>query len=138
MPIKYTKLIALMQKKGVTSYTLKRDKVIGQATYKKIMEGGDIDTRTIAKLCELLNCQPGDILEYVSDGTVANENTPINKQPVISDDIIQTRAKEDRAVQTAPPKARTRREISDSQLMEIANRLKNEKQDNTIKPLDNS
>lgn len=67
MPIKYDKLISLMQKAGITSYTLKRDKIIGQATYKKIMEGGDIDTRTIAKLCKLLNCQPGDILEYAED-----------------------------------------------------------------------
>ena len=31
------------------------------------MEGGDIDTRTIAKLCKLLECQPGDILEYAPD-----------------------------------------------------------------------
>lgn len=67
MPIKYDKLIALMRERGITSYTLKRDNIIGQATYKKIMEGGDIDTRTIAKLCKLLECQPGDILEYVSD-----------------------------------------------------------------------
>lgn len=67
MPIKYDKLIALMRERGITSYTLKRDNIIGQATYKKIMEGGDIDTRTIAKLCKLLECQPGDILEYVPD-----------------------------------------------------------------------
>ena len=67
MPIKYDKLINLMHEKGITSYTIKRDKVIGQATYKKIIEGGDIDTRTIAKLCKLLNCQPGDILEYSED-----------------------------------------------------------------------
>lgn len=67
MPIKYDKLIAMMQEKGITSYTIKRDKIIGQATYKKILEGGDIDTRTIAKLCKLLNCQPGDILEYQSE-----------------------------------------------------------------------
>lgn len=67
MPIKYDKLIALMREKGITSYTLKRDNIIGQATYKKIMEGGDIDTRTIAKLCKLLECQPGDILEYAPD-----------------------------------------------------------------------
>ncbi len=71
MPIKYDKLIAIMRENGVTSYTIKRDKVIGQATYKKIMEGGDIDTRSIAKLCELLNCQPGDILEYVPEGAPA-------------------------------------------------------------------
>lgn len=64
MPIKYDKLIKRMQEAGINSYTLKKDSIIGQATYKKILEGGDIDTRTIAKLCKLLNCQPGDILEY--------------------------------------------------------------------------
>lgn len=67
MPIKYDKLIKLMDESGITSYTVKKDGIIGQATYKKIRNGGDIDTRTIAKLCELLNCQPGDILEYNPD-----------------------------------------------------------------------
>lgn len=67
MPIKYDKLIKMMQAAGITSYTIKRDKIIGQATYKKIMEGGDIDTRTITKLCKVLNCQPGDIMEYVEE-----------------------------------------------------------------------
>lgn len=68
MSIKYDKLIDLMKNAGITSYTIRRDKIIGQATYKKIMEGGDIDTRTIAKLCKLLHCQPGDIMEYEEDG----------------------------------------------------------------------
>ena len=36
-------------------------------TYKKIKSGGDIDTRTIAKMCEVLDCQPGDLIEYVKD-----------------------------------------------------------------------
>ena len=52
----------------MTSYTVKRDNIIGQATFRKIKEGGDIDTRTIAKMCEVLHCQPGDLLEYVPDG----------------------------------------------------------------------
>lgn len=65
MPIKYDKLLKLMQEKGLTSYKIKQEKIIGQATLKKIKEGGDIDTRTISKLCEVLDCQPGDILEYV-------------------------------------------------------------------------
>ena len=71
MPIKYDKLVVLLEQKGITSYTLKTkyNNIIGQATFKKIKEGGDIDTRTIAKLCELLNCQPGDILEYVPDSS---------------------------------------------------------------------
>lgn len=65
MAIKYDKLIALMQERGVTSYTVKNQKIIGQATYKKIMQGGDIDTRSIDRLCRYFGCQPGDILEYV-------------------------------------------------------------------------
>lgn len=67
LSIKYDKLIKKMQEAGINSYVIKRDKIIGQATYKKILEGGDIDTRSIDKLCKALNCQPGDILEYVED-----------------------------------------------------------------------
>jgi DNA-binding Xre family transcriptional regulator len=61
----YDKMIRLMDERGITSYTVKRDGIIGQATFRKIKEGGDIDTRTIAKMCEVLDCQPGDILTYV-------------------------------------------------------------------------
>lgn len=74
MPIVYDKLIKMFNEKGVNSYTIKRDKIIGQASYKKIKEGGDIDTRTISKLCKYLNCQPGDILEYVPDQTDKVDN----------------------------------------------------------------
>lgn len=68
MGIKYEKLLKLLESRGETSYTLtKKNKIIGQATWKKLNEGGDIDTRTISSLCRYLNCQPGDILEWVPD-----------------------------------------------------------------------
>lgn len=67
MPIVYNKMIERMNDRGITSYTVKRDNIIGQATFRKIKEGGDIDTRTIAKMCEVLDCQPGDLLEYVPE-----------------------------------------------------------------------
>ena len=67
MPIVYGKLLNMMKEKGITSYTIRQNNIIGQATLKKIKNGGDIDTRTISKLCKLLDCQPGDILEYVPD-----------------------------------------------------------------------
>lgn len=78
MPIVYGKLLELMKQKGITSYTIRQKNIIGQATLKKIKDGGDIDTRTIAKLCKLLECQPGDILEYVPDEkseAIKNEQT---------------------------------------------------------------
>lgn len=71
MPIIYNKMVKLMEEHGMTSYTVKRDNIIGQATFRKIKEGGDIDTRTIAKMCEIFECQPGDLLEYVAES--ANE-----------------------------------------------------------------
>ena len=73
MAIRYDKLLTMLDEKGITSYTVKKSGTIGQATWKKIHDGGHIDTRTINALCELLNCQPGDILEYVPDENVIGE-----------------------------------------------------------------
>ena len=68
MTISYTKLLRIFSQRGITSYTLtKKDKIIGQATYKNIHDGKHIDTRTIDALCKYLEVQPADILEYVHD-----------------------------------------------------------------------
>ena len=69
MAIIYDKLFTLLGEKGLTMYSLRRDKVIGTETLEKMRKGvGFIDTRSINNLCKYLNCQPGDIMEYVEDG----------------------------------------------------------------------
>lgn len=65
--ISYKKLIALLDERHVNTYTIKKEGIIGQASWQKIHNGGTIDTITIGKLCKYLHCQPGDILEYVED-----------------------------------------------------------------------
>lgn len=68
MAISYKKLLDILEERKETCYTLtKKNQVIGQATWKKINEGGYIDTRTIEALCKYLGCQPGDLLEYVEE-----------------------------------------------------------------------
>lgn len=67
MAITYNKLLRIFDERGITSYTMRKENIIGQATWKKVREGGHIDTRTIDALCAYLHCQPGDILEYVAD-----------------------------------------------------------------------
>ena len=67
MPIVYTRLLKIFEERGINSYTIKKNKVIGQAAYKSITHGESITMKTIEKLCEYLNCQPGDILEYIPD-----------------------------------------------------------------------
>ena len=65
--IDYSKLRRMLLERGITSYTVRKNGIMGQATWRSIQDGGHIDTRTINALCALLNCQPGDILEYIPD-----------------------------------------------------------------------
>lgn len=68
MPIKYEKFINLLEMKNMSIYQLKKDKVIGTATLDKIRKGeGHLDTRSIESICKYLNCQPGDIMEYIPE-----------------------------------------------------------------------
>ena len=69
MPIKYDKLLKMLEEKGYTSYKIKQEKLIGQGTLTAIKNGaGGLDAKSISKLCALLDCQPGDIMEYVPEG----------------------------------------------------------------------
>lgn len=68
MAITFRKLTKMFDDKGITTYYLRINKIIGTETYYKLKSGeGSIDTRTINKLCGLLNCQPGDIMEFIPD-----------------------------------------------------------------------
>ena len=78
----YNKLLKIFDERKITSYTIRKDKVIGQASWKKIHEGGHVDTRTLDALCKYLNCQPGDIIEYIPD----EEQTDIGVHKTIEPD----------------------------------------------------
>lgn len=68
MPIKYDKMIALLKEKGYTTYRIRQEKLIGQATMTAVKNGtGGLDAKTIGRLCEALDCQPGDLMEYVKN-----------------------------------------------------------------------
>ena len=68
MAIVYDKLFSLLKEKGITTYKIRKDKLIGQATYAAIKNGtGGLDYRSIDRLCKALGCQPGDLMEYVED-----------------------------------------------------------------------
>ena len=68
MPFKYNKLFALLKEKGITTYTIRKNNIISQAALTKMKNGdGNIDTRTLERLCSVLHCQPGDIMEYTEE-----------------------------------------------------------------------
>ena len=67
MPIRYDKLIAIFKERGITSYTFRKNGVISQGVWTAIHSGKQIDMNSLAALCEFLQCQPGDLIEYVPE-----------------------------------------------------------------------
>lgn len=68
MPIKYDKLIQRLKEKGWNTTRIRNEKLLGQRTLTAIRNGtGGLDHRSIAKLCHILECQPGDLMEYVKE-----------------------------------------------------------------------
>lgn len=65
MGIKYKfEVLAELKKAGYSTYRLKQENIFGQQTIQKMRTGEVVYGTTLEKLCELLDCQPGDILEY--------------------------------------------------------------------------
>ena len=67
MPMVYDRLFALMKEKGLTTYKIRKEHIITESTLQKLREGQNITTDSLAALCRALDCQPGDIMEYVPD-----------------------------------------------------------------------
>lgn len=55
-----------LKKKGYSSYKLRMQKIMGESKIQNIREN-KVDTKTINQICALLDCQPGEILEYLPD-----------------------------------------------------------------------
>ena len=67
MPVSYEKLRKMFKSRNITSATFRKNHVISQGTWTKINRNEDLNISVIANLCAYLNCQPGDILEYIPD-----------------------------------------------------------------------
>lgn len=60
-------ILNALKKSGFTTYKIRKNKIIGEAQMQKIRTGEIASKETLNTLCKLLNCQPGDILEYIPD-----------------------------------------------------------------------
>lgn len=67
MPIIYSNLFSLLESRGHSATYWLRQNGVHPATVNKLRKNERVNTDTISLLCKLLNCQPGDIMEYVED-----------------------------------------------------------------------
>lgn len=65
--MKYNKLFALLAIRGMKKTDLVENKVISSPTLAKLSKGESVTTTVLCQLCNYLNCQPGDIMEYVKE-----------------------------------------------------------------------
>lgn len=55
-----------MEQKGLKKFDL-RKAGISPTIVDRLIKDTDVNTSTIRRLCEILGCQPGDIMEYEPD-----------------------------------------------------------------------
>lgn len=65
--ITYYKLLDTLNRRGMTREELKNTSGISSATMTKISKGESVTLKTINAICEVLQVQPGDILEWIPD-----------------------------------------------------------------------
>ena len=63
--IVYKDILKQLKDKGWSAYRLEKDRKLGSGTITRIRNGQSVSTDTIDTICELLDCQPGDLLEYI-------------------------------------------------------------------------
>lgn len=70
MPLQFKfDILEALREKGYSSYVLRRENILSQSTIQKLRKGQGLAWENIERLCALLDCQPGEILEYVKSPT---------------------------------------------------------------------
>ena len=65
--IAYDKLWETMKKKGITTYALREKGGIDSKTVRRLKANENMETKTLNKLCSVLDCRLEDIAEYIKD-----------------------------------------------------------------------
>ena len=74
MAIRYkVDIMAELKKKGYSSTTLRKEKLIGQSYLQQIRHRELVSWKTIDTICSLLDCQVGDLVEYVKGEGVSQK-----------------------------------------------------------------
>ena len=63
----FDKLWKTMEAKGVSTYKLREQCGIDRKTVRRLKANDNIETKTLNKLCSVLDCRIEDICEYIPE-----------------------------------------------------------------------
>jgi DNA-binding Xre family transcriptional regulator len=65
--IKFYKLLDLLNRKSISKEELRIAIGASSATISKLSKNENVSMDVIEKICRFLDCQPGDIMEYIPE-----------------------------------------------------------------------
>ena len=60
-------VLQALKNKGYNTTLLRKEKILSESTTQKFRKNKGVSWDNIETICRLLECQPGDILEFIPD-----------------------------------------------------------------------
>lgn len=73
-------VIEELKKKGISTYKIQKDKIIGSKTFMEIKHNKVVGIKSLDIICNLLECDIGDIIQHIPDTDTAVNDTDTAKQ----------------------------------------------------------
>ena len=63
-------ILEKLKGKGYTSYRMRKEGLLSEGTLQKVRVGdASISIASLNVICRILQCQPGDLIEWIPEGT---------------------------------------------------------------------
>ena len=63
-------VLSALKEAGYNTNTIRKEKIMGEAMLQKLRSGQMVSWSVLETICSLLDCQPGDLIEYVKEPDV--------------------------------------------------------------------
>ena len=71
MPMQYkVDVIAQLKESGYNTSRIRKEKIMGEAMLQKLRNGEMVSWAVLETICSLLDCQPGDLIEFQKEAGV--------------------------------------------------------------------
>ena len=60
-------VLTALKEKGFTTYQIRKEKLLSESTVQKLRAGIGVSWDNLDILCQMLDCQPGELIEHVRE-----------------------------------------------------------------------
>ena len=64
-------VLQALKSKGYNTNRIRKEKLLAEGALQSLRTSSPISWKSIEKICQLLECQPGDFIKWIPDGETA-------------------------------------------------------------------